>query len=282
MSWSEDELTSHLTISEIRLENAAAVEKAFEGLRDLWVLPDVTEIVEAVEYQRHARTLPLGYWLKWKYPAPPEWLSRRRAWAAFQREVLGSSRTLDSPLEVERAYPHAPELSAWREIKNTYEPETTVVWIDGTPLARAAEWLKHGGVAFTENTSFGEALAHVGKVPYFGAGGEDAAGRSIEHFTGKACVASAQANSEGRNLQRWSRMLFDMPPQNGPAWQQRLGRLQRPGQEADEVQCDVLIGCYEHLASFWQFAAHFGRRRASNSTWTATRHKSLAPVETAC
>jgi hypothetical protein len=36
-------------------------------------------------------------------------------------------------------------------------------------------------------------------------------------------------------------------------WQQMLGRTHRPGQIADEVEVDVLLGCKEH-ANAWRRA----------------------------
>jgi hypothetical protein len=119
-------------------------------------------------------------------------------------------------------------------------------------LQAAADWLKAGGICFVEHVLFGQALAYLAKVPYFGAGGLDANGAGIDNFKGKACVASSSSNREGRNLQRFARgLIVSMVPNNLQA-EQLLGRLHRPEQEADEVCFDVFLGCYEDAAALWQ------------------------------
>ena len=239
-----------LHISEHVQEAAPAVETAFASLRG-WTLPDGTEIVEALDMARHVRTMPLGYWLRWKYPAPREWLEKRKAYFSFVRAQMGGR--FDSPDEVSRAFPNAAEVTEWRAIRESYKPETVAQWIDGTALAYANAWIKAGpGVVFCDNTVFGEALAHVAGVPFFGPGGLDAADRPIETFQGPNCVASIKANGEGRNLQRWSRGLLMQPPPNNLQMQQNLGRWMRLGQKALRVDVTVFVGCAEHAANLRQ------------------------------
>lgn len=248
-----DKLTASVEISELRLPLSRPVQEAFEIMRSKQEMPDGTQLVSALDWTRHARTLPLGYWLKWKYPGPLEWMARRKAAGSFIREALSRSRTYDSPAEIYKAYPDAPELASWLEIADTYKPETVPEWICGEALALCAKWLQAGpGVCFTENTAFGEALAVVAGVPYFGAGGCDASGRSIEHYTGDSCVAGCDSNGKGRNLQRWNRMLVAPPSRNGPELQQLIGRFQRLGQKADRITVEITVGCIEHLRNFHQ------------------------------
>jgi hypothetical protein len=89
-------------------------------------------------------------------------------------------------------------------------------------------------------------------VPYFGAGGLDSRGQSIEGFAGRACVCSIAANGEGRNLQRFNRFLVTAALPNGPQWEQLIGREHRIGQLADLVEGFMLVGCREHVFPFWQ------------------------------
>jgi hypothetical protein len=44
----------------------------------------------------------------------------------------------------------------------------------------------------------------------------------------------------GKNLQAFANQLVLQPPASGQTWEQLLGRMHRPGQNADEVRCDVL------------------------------------------
>ena len=43
------------------------------------------------------------------------------------------------------------------------------------------------------------------------------------------------------------------PPDGWDVWQQTIARTHRPGQKADEVTVDVLIGCREHVKA-WRSA----------------------------
>jgi hypothetical protein len=183
---------------------------------------------------------------------PSDWLDKRKRFGQFIREKLKGSRHYDSPDEVACAFPEADEVKDWRAVRKSYTPETTIVWLDSGPLRRCVEWLRGGGIVWVETTAWGEAIAQLAHVPYFGAGGLDSAGRSIDQFQGRGCVASVGANGEGRNLQRFCRMLVTATLPNGPQWEQTIGRLHRIGQVADEVTVDVLVGCKEHVEPFWQ------------------------------
>jgi hypothetical protein len=244
---------AELHITEHVQEAGPAVTDAFNSLRN-WVLPDGTEIVEALDMARHVRTMPLGYWLRWKYPAPEVWLTKRKAYFSFVRAPMGGR--YDSPDEVARAFPDAAEVTEWRAIRESYKPETVAQWIDGGAIAYAREWIaKSPGVVFCDNTAFSDALAHVAGVPFFGPGGLDVAGRSIEGFSGPACVASTRANGEGRNLQRWHRGLLMQPPPNNLQMQQNLGRWFRIGQKSTRVDVTVFVGCAEHASNLRQCVA---------------------------
>jgi hypothetical protein len=242
-----------LIITEHRLTapEAGPVDLAFQKLRTLAELPDGTQLVEGLEIYRHARSLGLGFWLRWRDPAPEIWLARRKAWGSFVRAELVRSSTLDSPEDVARANPDCPELLQWREIRKSYEPVTVAEWIDLGAVRYCNDWLSAGGVAITEHTVFGQMLAKLAGVPFFGPGGLDEAGRSIEHYTGQALVASCGANREGRNLQRYNRMLVASPLPNGPGWEQLLGRLHRRFQERD-VEITLLVSSLEGYSAAWQ------------------------------
>ena len=250
-----------------------AIEQAFaklrpgkdaEGNATGWELPDGQELVEGLEIFRHAYEESLGFFAKWKDPAPKEWLEKRKAFNTFIREHLSMSRKYDSPDEVAQSFPTAEAVVEWKKIRASYKPETIIVWLDSGPLKLCVDWLKGGGIAFVQHTKFGEALAQLAGVPYFGAGGVDSAGRSIEDFQGTACVASVFANGEGRNLHLrphplnpniklgFSRMLLVSMLRNWLEWEQTIGRIHRLGCLAEHCDVDVLIGCREHVKTFEQ------------------------------
>jgi len=153
----------------------AAITEALHRLTGGWVLPDGTELVDALEIHRHARTLARGYFNRWRWPdcdlcrgtgenQPPrgpeltcfdcegrgrtidhEWLEARRGWNAAVRNALeyGAREGFDSPALVERACRDGRAGGAlmaayarWQTVAHHPEPPTEIVWLDG---ARA--WL---------------------------------------------------------------------------------------------------------------------------------------------
>lgn len=249
-----EDIGAEIHISEIVPEYSPAVLDAFRELRDNWKLPDGQELVEGCEIYRHARELALGFYYRWKYPAPKDWLERRKAFFGWVRSELSYSRTYDSPDELVRDNPYQPEWLHWKAIRDSYKPETELVWVDAGVLMTCRQWIQeHDGIVFTEHSQFGEQLAAATDVPYFGAGGLDYLKRSIEHFEGRACVASIAANSEGRDgLKRFRECLITSPMPNGPQWEQTLGRLHRLGTTHKRLDFYVLVGCKEQSSAFWQ------------------------------
>jgi hypothetical protein len=186
---------------------------------------------------------------------PPEWLIARRAWAATVRGILKDYHDLDSPLMVARAIeqgrmPWAKEaLEIWRAIRPTFDPKTRAEWIDTACLEWAAGWAKNNrGIVWVHEVAFGKRLSEETGLPYYGAKGQ-CLGKMLEDETG-ACIASIAANSEGRNLQHFSRNAIVSCPPGGAVWEQMLGRTHRDGQQADEVTADVPLICYEQWDVF--------------------------------
>lgn len=233
-------------------------EKHFHNLRDKWETPTGWQFSEAVELWRHARELALGFHYEWVVPGPRDWLEARKEWASLVREVLSHSRTLDTELHVALAIDAGTlktgkeELTRWRDIRDTFTPETKAVWHDPSAL----EWVanragKEKTIVWTEHTWWGRALSKVTGWPYFGAQGVDGTGKSIESCSGKTtCVASVAANGTGRNLQSWSHNLITSCPTTAPMWEQLIGRTWRTGQVADQVNIDLMLGCWEHVNGF--------------------------------
>jgi hypothetical protein len=261
-----DDIGADIDINGLVLPCGPAIDAAFRDLRPHkrpdgtaagWVLPDGHELVEGCEVYRAARQLSRGFFLRWKEQPPKPWLEKRKQYNSNIRQRLTGSRLYDSPDEVADAHKNEYWVREWKAIRDSYHPETTIVWIDGGPLQVYRDWLRGGGIVFCMTVAFGEALAQVAKVPYFGAGGVDSRGRSIDTYAGKACVASFKANFEGRNLQLkdgrgFERLCLAEMPESGPEFEQGIGRLHRRGTEASLVDVTVGVGCVEDLQAFWQ------------------------------
>lgn len=232
----------------------AATEANFRTLRSMWETPDGWALSQAVDIWRHARELALGFHGIWDPRPPRDWMNARRDWAAFVREILKYSKHLDTELQVARACA-AGELDphvwrAWEAIAPTFTIRPKPVWHDDTALTLCAKWATESpGIVWADHAFFGHELSRVTGIPYFGEQGiHEPTGTPIEAANpGASLIASARANSTGRNLQAWNRNLFTSPPAGAPEWEQRLGRTHRDGQTADEVTADFLFSCREHF-----------------------------------
>jgi hypothetical protein len=258
-------ISASLLLRGTRYPQGPAIVEAFARLRHDWELPDGTPLVDGMEIWRHARELALGFWMKWDPPAPEPWLQARKAWSKACRAILSASRTLDSELTVMRAIDDGKHrgvehvLASWRAIRDTFEPNPVPVWIDDGPLAFAEEWgRKHVGIIWCDHVPFAKRLAERTKWPYYGQHGKREDGMSLDEHTEGTCIASRQSGAEGFNLQRWSEALVTAVVANGVQSEQLFGRLHRPGQDSD-VTFDLMLGCREHLESFWKAHAdaHF-------------------------
>lgn len=232
----------------------AQTEERFRSLRKDMITPDGFELLTGVEVWRHARELALGFHSIWDPRPPPEWLAPRKAWGSFVRAYLSRSRTLDSPEQVENAVLAGTidgggrELAAWDAVRDTYTPNVVEIWHDDSVLELVSKWGKKPGIIWVDHVFFGERLAKLTGLPYYGAQGLDASGEYIEDSKSKTIIASIDANRDGKNLQhKWSRNLLVGPPDGWDALQQVIARTHRPGQRSDEVIVDVLVGCREHV-----------------------------------
>jgi hypothetical protein len=242
------------------LKTKPITDQHFDKLRNEMKTPDDWDLFTGVDVWRHARELALGFHSIWDPRPPQEWLTPRKEWNAFVREVLKYSRTIESPLQVEMGcdegrYPD-DALRAWRAVEPTYTPNVVEVWHDDSALEWCVKWMKAGpGIVWTDHVFFARRLAERTGAPYYGESGLTDAGQSIERGNGKeAIIASARANREGRNIQKiWWRNLITSVGESAQAMQQLLGRTHRPKQPADEVIVDVLFSCREHAVA-WERA----------------------------
>jgi hypothetical protein len=248
-----------------RLIIPVRIQFEIDKMRNTWETPNGDIITEAVELWRHIRELALGFYYRWDPPAPRDWLDARRAWKSCVRGTLKVSKDFDTELQVWNAaknknsllgYNFVPVYDAWKawsKIKDTFKPNPVAEWLDDFALRACGQWLNQSvwkendkRIVWVEHRAFGEALAKRG-WDYFGAGDN-----RILDTQQTAIVASIAAHGEGKNLERFSKNLIVSPPASGKVWEQVLGRTHRPGQEADEVTCEVFLDVPECRESFEQ------------------------------
>lgn len=274
VSTAGDQVACSLYVRALKYTPSATTDRNFltlrgDGTRDNpgWMTPDGWALSMAAEVWRVARELALGFHGVWDPRPPFDWLNARKEWAAFVREVLSRSRTLDTELQVANACARGElsdvEFKAWQAIKDSFRVNPKDVWHDTAALETCEKWIEQGpGIVWVEHVFFGDELERRTGVPYFREGGLDKRGNSIENVAemirmGKAkpapVIASVAANSTGRNLQPWCRNLITSCPSGAATWEQLLGRTHRDGQQADQVEVDVLVACIEHVES-WERA----------------------------
>jgi hypothetical protein len=198
------------------------------------------------------------------------------------RKTIAHSRTWDSDAHVAEAIDTGKlddggTLAAWRAVRPTFEPNSVPVWHDNTALRLCKDWAREPGIIWTDHAFFAERLAEFTGLPYYAGEGLTADGRFIEDADPKrSAIVSTDANREGKNLQGiWSRNLVTCPWESAGRWEQVLGRTHRPGQKADVVTVDVLLGCIEH-ANAWIKA--LARARAIRDTTGAEQKILFADV----
>lgn len=257
-----EQVDCKLRITALEYEMTDLTEAHFHKLRSSWMTPDDWALMMATEAWRVARELAMGLHYTWIPRPPEEWRNARREWAAYVRDTLSRSRTLDSELQVrnEVLRGNRPDgtsiLQAWKEQEPTFQINSRPAWHDDSALDVCAEWMKKGpGIVWTEHSFFAHELAKRTGARYFGQEGKDQKGIPIELADPRVgpIIASVPANGTGRNLQAWARNLITSCPTCPAAFEQLLGRTHRDGQKADLVDVDVLLGCKEHFTA-WQSA----------------------------
>lgn len=239
------------------------VATAIAHLNNTWERPDGELFYEALDVARCARELASGFYYRWIYPRGEpeplrkEWKAVRKAWHQELREKLKRPRPhMDSMLLLCQAAARHLEgydgplptwetdfYSEWLAIRDRVQPETEAVWISEFLVRDAAAWLKENiGIAWYEHTAFGEKLAELSGVPFYGPGTEP----ELLEKGDRAIIASIRAQGTGKNLQAFSNNLFANMPNDSAAWEQAIGRTHRNGQAADEVRVSV----YQHVPAF--------------------------------
>lgn len=254
----ESSVGTSLIIRERPLQMSPAVSAEVARLYETWQIGE-EELADPMSLMRVARQLVCGFHYLWQWPndvRDTEWLMARRAWHRKMRQYLQHHSTpgMDSPFLLAKAvqdgrWPDAwDEWQAWDAVRSRPEPLTVPKWISPFMIKDILLWVeerqkqKENGIVFYEHAAVGEALHKISKLPLYGAGA-DASQTSVQKEP--IIICSIKAQGTGKNLQAWNRMLITTPPSNGLTFEQLIGRLHRPGQEADEVVIDVYMHCEE-------------------------------------
>ena len=291
-----------LVIRRLQVDPGPRATEHLKVLRETRCTPNGDLMATPMDQWRMARELAMGFFYKWSPAAPIEWLSARKTWNWYVREILDPDGQLhaeythlhlDSPMQVALAVAggtaaveegslddtgeeveiiqnpvivRQPTITDpnivlayqnWAAIRGSYKINTVAEWVDDTVLRYCLDWIsKNGpGIVWTEHRALGTRLAQMLGTGFCSNGGLDANGTMIEDYAGKTVVASIAANSEGRNLQAWSRALITTMMPTGRVAEQLLGRLHRTGQIADTVEYHWIAACAEQDQGFAQMMA---------------------------
>lgn len=206
-------------------------EKALHDLKK-WELPDGTMLVDSLEYDRHSRSLSIGYFGRYVPPIPEEWQKARKAWSKVLRDRVEYDG-FDSPGLVARAAEEGRlaswELDLWSEwtAVRHLQPPTEAIWV-GKARDRlstyAAELREERQVVWYASLAVESVLAEL--MPTHGSGSKAPDGR-------KTAAVSRRVHGNGWNGQAYDRCTVLEPPSNAGQWEQLLARLHRPGQPND-------------------------------------------------
>jgi hypothetical protein len=241
------------------------LQEEFHRLKTLYQRPDGWDLADASEdeppdFQAQGsvwnveRQLALGFYYTCDPPPPREWMSARRAWFSFVRQVIQNS-PLDTELQVRNACEagaNVPEeWLCWKAIKDSFTPNPKPVWLNSTAIDFAKNWGRQApGIIWVDHVAFAQRLAAETGWRYYGQGGLDSQGNMIEVAIPTApIIASRLANQKGRNLQAWNRNLIMAAPNAARDAEQQFGRTHRDGQTSPFVSVDIYLSCAAHEKS---------------------------------
>jgi len=286
-----DSCDQPLIVRHILAPEDELIDAAYELLRTEWMTPDgwplstISGEQDPLSMARHAGTLGTGLYLKWDPRPPMWWLAPRYDYCKWINYESERSRWTAFPLDTEKAvrlaYPDNAYLLAWYAVKDRFTPNSVPVWLSGSVIQAAREWLlddaEGPGLVWCGNTAFGRALSAATGVPYYGAKGLTDAGDMIDTQDGsESAVLSLGANMRGRNLQRFNRNLVINPPSSAKYLEQFFGRTHRFGQTRPVV-VDYLITSGDVEDAFW---AAWSEARFGKNTYGLTQKILRAQVHT--
>lgn len=197
-----------------------------------WELPDGTMLVDALEFDRHSRTLPIGFFGRFVPPVDEGWLAARSAWGSTVRRWV-TYGGFDSPREVcdaaERGdlpAAHQRQWQAWLDVRHL-APGSEAVWVDNGVehlLSTVLTWLRgrKSGIVWYKSLAVGRVLRAI--LPVYGSG---------DGVPAEPLVAlSAHVYGTGFEGQQWhDQLVLELPAYS--KIEQLLARTHRTGQTED-------------------------------------------------
>jgi len=236
-----------LNLREWTTDLPESVKWALQTLRADWELPDGEEIVDFLEFHRHAMTLAWGFYYRTNYSGPDleRWKEARRGWSRAIRSQLlyiPGWTHLDSPAQVAEAaasnsaHPSVNRAwKAWATIRNSIQSEQETIWVDTEHqiIQSAVKTLRESGrgIFWYRSRAVESVLRQY--LPTFGAGSDQPS--DDENLV--AC--SIFAHGTGKNLHAWDYQLIGEYPSGHRNWEQLLARCHRHGQQSDAVWADI-------------------------------------------
>tara|TARA_Y100000361_G_C11159838_1_gene346495 strand:- start:2263 stop:3963 length:1701 start_codon:yes stop_codon:yes gene_type:complete len=240
-----------ITVSTVKPDYSDVIDNAIDLLDMEYMLPDGTEIVDALHFSRVKDQLSMGFYYIWDWGEGGEdweWVEARRGWWKECRDYLKrhSREGCDSPFLVEEYVREKQKpqslvdaLEVWDKQRHKTPPPVKAVWLDYGPLLWAIKWAKEreGSIIWFQSRAVGEMLQAFG-VPVFWEGYPD-------REATPTVALSISVFHKGKNMLKvWDDQLVLQPPRNAATWEQLLGRTFRSGQESSHVKCSV----YYHVA----------------------------------
>lgn len=231
------------------------VDDKFKALRESYETPDGLAFTEPAKLWSYLMCCSAGFWYRYDPQPPEDWKKARRAWGAFVRDIIHHNRQQwDTEGQISLACKQGKLASYgvyedWMKVKGQYRPEDhkRTEWFDDSFIQWCVEWMdKTKSVLFTSLIAVGDRLKKETGRPYFHEGGLDPDFGTIEDWKGGAAIASVGSNKKGRNIQHlWHKACVVGGLTSAPDAEQLIGRLHRPGTEADVVEYTLPYGCLE-------------------------------------
>jgi len=223
------------------------LEETFQNFRATEETPDGWKMVDSIARYSHENEIQSGFYHIIDPRPPAPWATARREMIAFVRQRIQDSAQDPKPLDTEKQvflrYPGAPQIAAWKEIRDTFKPNSVPVWLSASVLHWAANWLRENSPAlvWVQHLAVGDMLSRLTGIPFFSAEGRAPDGSSIVDLRPPAsAILSIHALREGFNLPYWSRNAVLGWPQPADQCEQMIGRTHRTGQ-ANAVSFDVPV-----------------------------------------
>lgn len=209
---------------------------ALKTLEKRWELPDGTQLVDMLEYARHASTLRLGFYYRFRPDTVnEEWMEARRRWNGLVKHLVEYGR-FDTPyfaVEAAENRQLSPQqlsvYAAWKTIRDAVpEPERETVWVaDGQ--ARLRQMVEEWRAAQPDSV-----------IWYHSKAIESLTFPRVETVTAEdeppdteGCYMVSLAHRQGWNGQRFSSAFVLQPPKSAREMEQLLSRHHRRGQKND-------------------------------------------------